>query len=43
MSEQENYQQLNYRDNSRHYERYAAGAELESRARTWLASDTVDA
>ena len=43
MSGHKSYHQLNYQDNLRHYQRYAAGGDLESEARTWLDPDTVDA
>ena len=43
MADGKGYIHLSYQDNSRHYGRYAVGAENESRAKSWLDPDTVDA
>lgn len=43
MADRREYHQLNYLDNARHYEHYAAGARHEMQAKSWLDPDSVDA
>lgn len=43
MADSKGYKELSYQDNSTHYGLFAAGAEHESRAKSWLDPDTVDA
>jgi ubiquinone/menaquinone biosynthesis C-methylase UbiE len=43
MRTKDNYHQLNYQDNLKHYRDFAAGGKSEAMARTWLETGTVDA
>lgn len=43
MPTKDNYHQLNYQDNLKHYSDFAIGGKSEAMARTWLDSGTVDA
>lgn len=43
MPTRDNYHQLNYQDNLKHYRDFVAGGKSEAMARTWLETGTVDA